>query len=173
MRRATRCCVAIGSDLYHSFDAQGRAHAAHRDCGGRGGCGLQPGRRLVGVHRGNDLYVVDVDHRRERRLTTDGGPQMLNGKLDWVYQEEVYGRGNYRAYWWSPDSRRLAFLQLDERPVPEFTIVDHIPRRLDRRDVATTRSPATRTRWCGSASSRRRRRACTGSTSTRYARPST
>ena len=51
---------------------------------------------------------------RERRLTTDGGPQLLNGKLDWVYQEEIYGRGNYRAYWWSPDSQRLAFLRLDE-----------------------------------------------------------
>ena len=55
---------------------------------------------------------------------------MLNGKLDWVYQEEVYGRGNYRGYWWSPDSRHLAFLHLDEQPVPEFTVVDHIPRRL-------------------------------------------
>ena len=80
--------------------------------------------------RANDLFVVDVDHRRERRLTADGGPQLYNGKLDWVYQEEIYGRGNYRAYWWSPNSQHLAFLQLDERPVPEFTVVDHIPRRL-------------------------------------------
>ncbi len=56
-------------------------------------------------------------------------PQLLNGKLDWLYQEEIYGRGRFRAFWWSPDSSRLAFLQLDERPVPEYTVVDHIPYR--------------------------------------------
>ena len=67
----------------------------------------------------------------ERALTTDGHAQRLNGKLDWVYQEEIYGRGTHRAYWWSPDSSRLAFLQLDEAPVPEFTVVDHIPYRQD------------------------------------------
>ena len=52
---------------------------------------------------------------------------MLNGKLDWVYQEEIYGRGKFRAHWWSPDSRRLAFLRLDEAQVPRYTIVDEIP----------------------------------------------
>ena len=65
----------------------------------------------------------------ELRLTTGGGENTLNGKLDWVYQEEIYGRGNYQAHWWSPDSRRLAFLQSDERDVPRFTVVDHIPFR--------------------------------------------
>ena len=91
--------------------------------------------------RGNDLYVVDVDHRRERRLTTDGGPQLLNGKLDWVYQEEIYGRGNYRAYWWSPDSPHLAFLQLDESRCPSSPSSITFPRRLTWRR-GTTRSPA-------------------------------
>jgi dipeptidyl-peptidase-4 len=48
-----------------------------------------------------------------------------------VYQEEIYGRGSFRGYWWSPDSANIAFLQLDEQPVPEFTIVDHVPTRLE------------------------------------------
>jgi dipeptidyl-peptidase-4 len=47
--------------------------------------------------------------------------------LDWVYQEELYGRGNFEAYWWSPDSSMIAYLRIDEHPVPEFTVVDHIP----------------------------------------------
>jgi dipeptidyl-peptidase 4 len=51
---------------------------------------------------------------------------VLNGKLDWVYQEEIYGRGTFRAYWWSPDSQRLAFLRLDEKGVPRYTLVDDI-----------------------------------------------
>jgi dipeptidyl-peptidase-4 len=44
-----------------------------------------------------------------------------------VYQEELYGRGNFSAYWWSPDSTAIAFIRFDENPVPEFTVVDHIP----------------------------------------------
>ena len=79
--------------------------------------------------RGNNLYVVDVATQRERALTTDGGHEIFNGKLDWLYQEEIYGRDQFRGYWWSPDSARIAFLQLDERPVPEYTVVDHIPYR--------------------------------------------
>ena len=51
-------------------------------------------------------------------LTTDGSDKILNGRLDWVYEEEIYGRGKNRAYWWSPDSTSIAFLRLDDGPVP-------------------------------------------------------
>ena len=87
-----------------------------------------PDGRRVAFVRDADLYVVDLSGD-ELRLTTDGGENTLNGKLDWVYQEEIYGRGNYQAHWWSPDSRRIAFLQSDERDVPRFTVVDHVPFR--------------------------------------------
>lgn len=89
---------------------------------------FSPDGRRVAFVRANDLYVVDLAGR-ERRLTTDGSASLLNGKLDYVYQEEVYGRGNFKGYWWSPDSERIAFLQLDESRVPEATIVDDIPYR--------------------------------------------
>jgi dipeptidyl-peptidase-4 len=89
---------------------------------------FSPDGRLVAFVRRHNLYVTDLEGR-ERALTTDGHGQLLNGRLDWVYQEEIYGRGTHRAYWWSPDSTRLAYLQLDESPVPEFTVVDHIPYR--------------------------------------------
>lgn len=89
------------------------------------------GTRLAFV-RGNDLFVARLDGAAEgpaaeTRLTQDGGPERLNGVLDWVYQEEIYGRGNWRAFWWSPDSARLALLQLDESPVREYRVEDHIP----------------------------------------------
>ena len=89
---------------------------------------FSPDGRLVAFVRDHNLFVVDLQGR-QRQLTTDGHPQRLNGRLDWVYQEEIYGRGEYRAYWWSPDSSGIAFLQLDESPVPEFAVVDHIPYR--------------------------------------------
>lgn len=88
---------------------------------------FSPDDRMLGFVRNNNIYVYDLAAQRERRLTTDGSPRILNGRLDWVYQEELYGRGNFEAYWWSPDSTKLAYLRLDENPVPEFTVVDHIP----------------------------------------------
>ncbi len=51
------------------------------------------------------------------------------GKLDWVYQEELYGRGNFKGYWLSPTGPNVAFLELDESPVHSFTVIDHIPVR--------------------------------------------
>jgi dipeptidyl-peptidase-4 len=92
------------------------------------GEGFSPDGRMVSFVRENNLYVEDLGmQRRERALTRDGGPKTLNGRLDWVYQEEIYGRGNFGAYWWSPDSTSIAYLRFDETPVPEFTVVDHIP----------------------------------------------
>ncbi|HEX6047285.1 MAG TPA: S9 family peptidase [Pyrinomonadaceae bacterium] len=92
------------------------------------GEGFSPDGRMVSFVRENNLYVEDLSmQRRERALTRDGSAKILNGRLDWVYQEELYGRGNFGAYWWSPDSTTIAFLRFDEAPVPEFTVVDHIP----------------------------------------------
>ena len=94
--------------------------------------GFSPDGSMVSFVRESDLYVVDVEGGNERRLTTDGSGELLNGKLDWVYQEEIYGRGNFKGHWWSPDSSRIAYLQLDESQVPEFTVVDHLPLHLGR-----------------------------------------
>jgi dipeptidyl-peptidase-4 len=88
---------------------------------------FSPDDRMLGYVRSNNIYVYDLAAQQERRLTTDGAPKILNGRLDWVYQEELYGRGNFEAYWWSPDSTKLAYLRFDENPVHEFTVVDHIP----------------------------------------------
>lgn len=88
--------------------------------------------------RNNDLWIADARGSGEKRLTTGGSEEILNGKLDWVYQEEIYGRGRFRGYWWSPDSKRIAFLRFDESPVREFVVVDHIPYL---QEVETTNYP--------------------------------
>jgi len=62
------------------------------------GEGFSPDGRMVSFVRGNNLYVEDLGmQRRERALTSDGSDKILNGRLDWVYQEELYGRGNFGA----------------------------------------------------------------------------
>jgi len=99
---------------------------------------LSPDGRFASFVRENDLWLVETGSLRERRVTKDGGPEKLNGKLDWVYQEEVYGRGNFQATWWSPASRHLAFLALDQAGVPHHPIVDHVP---DRALLEDTRYP--------------------------------
>jgi dipeptidyl-peptidase 4 len=89
---------------------------------------FSPDGRAVSFVRHNNLFVVDIATGRERALTKDGGEKVFNGRLDWVYEEELYGRGNRRGYWWSPDSRQIAYLRLDESVVASFPVVDHIPR---------------------------------------------
>ena len=73
--------------------------------------------------RDNDLYVVNVSDGVETRLTFDGSDVILNGYASWVYYEEIFGRPTrYRAFWWSPDSRKLAFYRFDNSNVPMFPI---------------------------------------------------
>jgi dipeptidyl-peptidase-4 len=125
--KRTALLLTIKDDLY-LYDLP--THRVVRLTQGRGReeePSLSPDGALVAFVRANDLFVVEVARPRERALTTDGAPDVLNGKLDWVYQEEIYGRGTFRAYWWSPDSSRIAFLQLGEKGVPRYTIVDDIP----------------------------------------------
>ena len=116
----------VADDLYLYSFATGKASRLTSAKGDEEQPAFSPNGKLVAFVRDNDLYVTDLTGK-ERRLTTDGGPKRLNGKLDWVYQEEIYGRGTWKGYWWSPESTHIAFLQLDETNVPEYTIVDHIP----------------------------------------------
>ena len=81
------------------------------------------GTRLAYVRK-HDLNVRDIQRGREVTLTRDGNDNLLNGEVDWVYREELYSRSNY---FWSPDGRSIAFLQMNERDVPVYPITDWIP----------------------------------------------
>jgi len=128
--KKTAIVLDAADDLYLYSFAKNTAMRLTSTPGEEEEATFSPDGQKVAFVRANDLYVVDLA-ARERRITTDGSAEILNGKLDYVYQEEVYGRGNFKAYWWSPDSRRLAFLRLDERSVPKYTIVDDIAYRGD------------------------------------------
>ncbi len=121
--------VTIADDLYFYDFGSGQAARLTATPGEEEVATFSPDGHSVAFVRNNNLFVVDVAARREVALTTDGNADLLNGKLDWLYQEEIYGRGRFRGYWWSPDSSRIAFLQLDEHPVPKYTVIDHIPYR--------------------------------------------
>jgi dipeptidyl-peptidase 4 len=88
---------------------------------------FSPDGKWISFVRGNNLFVVSSTGGREKQLTRDGGEKIYNGYLDWVYEEELYGRGQKRGYWWSPDSKSIAFLRLDETPVPKFVLTNDVP----------------------------------------------
>ncbi len=73
--------------------------------------------------RDNNLFVVNIADGKERQLTYDGTDLILNGYASWVYYEEIFGRpSRYRAFWWSPDSRKIGFYRFDNTEVPMFPI---------------------------------------------------
>lgn len=116
------------SDLYHAkLDGTGAVRLT-RTPGREELSTFSPDGKFVAFVRDNNLYVVDVATRTERALTTDGSELIFNGKADWVYFEEIFHRGRH-AFWWSPDSARIAFLRFDDTPVRKFTIVDPVAAR--------------------------------------------
>ena len=82
-----------------------------------------PDSSFVAFTAEGDLYVEDLRSSTIRRLTSDGSATTLNGYASWVYYEEIFGRSSrYRAFWWSPDSRKIAFYSFDDSVVPIFPI---------------------------------------------------
>jgi dipeptidyl-peptidase-4 len=78
----------------------------------------------VSYVRKHNLYERSVAGGSERQLTKDGDDNLLNGEVDWVYEEELYSRSNY---FWSPDGKQIVFLQMNEKEVPTYPITDWIP----------------------------------------------
>ncbi|HET7890129.1 MAG TPA: alpha/beta fold hydrolase [Candidatus Sulfotelmatobacter sp.] len=78
----------------------------------------------VAYLRKHNLYVRPVNGKDEKQLTKDTGEDLFNGDIDWVYAEELGVRSNY---FWSPDSKEIVFLHMDESKVPTYPITDWLP----------------------------------------------
>ena len=84
-----------------------------------------PDKRHIAYTLDGDLYSIEVTTRRIHRHTDDGSAVISNGYASWVYYEEIFGRpSRYRAFWWSPDSKLIAFYRFDNTKVPMFPIYD-------------------------------------------------
>ena len=82
---------------------------------------FSPDGKWVSFVRDSNLWVVSVSGGDARALTSGGSEELLKGQLDWVYPEELNAA---TAYWWSPDSSKIAYYEMDERPVTRYPIVD-------------------------------------------------
>jgi Dipeptidyl aminopeptidases/acylaminoacyl-peptidases len=86
---------------------------------------FSPDSNYIAYTKKNNLYLIDLTAKKETQLTTDGNDSILNGYASWVYTEEILGRpSKYRSFWWSPDSKHIAFFRTDDSPVPIHTITD-------------------------------------------------
>ncbi len=83
-----------------------------------------PDGKKISFVRDFNVYVILLDDGKEIPLTSDGRKDLTYGVVDWVIEEELDLR---QGYWWSPDSRFLAILRLDESHVPEYPILDWMP----------------------------------------------
>ncbi len=84
---------------------------------------ISPDGRMVSFLRGFDIAVVEVATGKEKKITAGGSEDLMNGKLDWVYPEEL---GITTAYWWSPDSTQIAFLQMDQKGVTKYPLLNYL-----------------------------------------------
>ena len=82
---------------------------------------FSPDEKWVSFVRGFNLWVVSTSGGDAHAVTTGGTEAVLKGQLDWVYPEEL---NTSTAYWWAPDSSKIAYYQMDERPVTRYPIVD-------------------------------------------------
>lgn len=84
---------------------------------------FSPDGKYVAFSRSHNLFALDIEKGLEYQLTSDGSQTIYNGWASWVYYEEILGRrSHYAAFWWSSDSRRLAFLRFDDSPIPTFPL---------------------------------------------------
>ena len=81
---------------------------------------FSPDGSAVAFTRLNDLFYVKIDGMREVRVTANGKfNERINGSTDWVYEEEF---SITKAFFWSPDSKKLAYLSFDESHVKEYNM---------------------------------------------------
>jgi dipeptidyl-peptidase-4 len=81
---------------------------------------FSPDGTKIAYAKANNLYVYDIASRKTTQITTDGKKNaIINGITDWVYEEEF---AFVRAFDWSADSKKLAYIRFDESEVPEFSM---------------------------------------------------
>ncbi|NQU54814.1 MAG: S9 family peptidase [Bacteroidetes bacterium] len=84
---------------------------------------FSPNSKKVAFVSEQNIYVEDLDSENTTSLTSDGADNIVNGTFDWVYEEELNLRDGIR---WSPDSKKIAYWQMDTEGIGTFYMVNNI-----------------------------------------------
>ena len=105
---------------YYLKDADG-LRPILTDLPGTRDASFSPDGRTIAFSSGNNLYLYDIVGDSVRPITTDGvWNRIINGTTDWVYEEEC---AFTKAYAFSPDGQKIAYLRFDESRVPVFEMM--------------------------------------------------
>lgn len=144
---------SMGQLWFYSLDT-GTAVQVTSNSGDSADPKFSPDGSEISYIRKHNIYVHPIGRDNERQLTRDGGDNLLDGEVDWVYEEELYSRSNY---FWSPNGKQIVFLQMDEVKVPTYPITDWIPTHATV-DQEKYPQPRRSQSWCTSGRSGVRRR---------------
>ena len=129
----------LGGELYLYDLARGGREAVRKLTSGAGFATdprLSPRGGFASFVRERELWVIDLRSGREIRLTHDASETIANGVAEFVADEEM---GRHTGYWWAPDDSALAFIRIDESPVP---LRQRHEVHADRTEVVDQRYPA-------------------------------
>ncbi|UZR94869.1 S9 family peptidase [Chondrinema litorale] len=105
---------------YTVFDLETKKISPLSEGGKQSYATFSPDGTKVAFVRENNLFYVNLDDMSEVQVTDDGKfNHIINGSTDWVYEEEF---GFVKAFFWSPDSKKIAYYKFDESEVPEYNM---------------------------------------------------
>ena len=109
--------------IFHVYDTNDNSLVAVREGEKISNASLSPDATKVAYTYENNLYFLDLETGTTTQATEDGEfNKIINGMADWVYEEEF---SFTKAFFWSPDSRQIAYMRFDETEVPEFTMTNY------------------------------------------------
>ncbi|HYE33369.1 MAG TPA: DPP IV N-terminal domain-containing protein [Methylomirabilota bacterium] len=82
---------------------------------------FSPDGKSIAYVRDNDVYVLSLSSNKEHQVTKGGTPTKSNGLAEFVAQEEI---GRFSGFWWSPDSRTIAYQETDTSEVEVWYVTD-------------------------------------------------
>jgi len=108
---------------YYIYDRKSKKMGLLTDMGKQRYATFNPQSDKIAFVFGNNMYSKDLKTGEEKQITRDGKiNEIINGATDWVYEEEF---AFARAFQWSADGKKIAFLRFDESQVEQFTMTNY------------------------------------------------
>ena len=124
--------------VIHFTGDQPKIVATFEDIDGWRDTSLDASGQHVAYTRDGTLHRRAVADPQVDIVVAEGSETLLQGRLDWTYQEEIFGRGKWKAFWFSGDGDSLVWMQIDIAKVPEYRFGDS---RAERGVSGPTRYP--------------------------------